>query len=90
MARKSNLNTKVDYFKVTFGQWGTRLIGAAETGEAGEVYLAVTALLDTAITLEQPLGDTTLTLATLPAGVTIYGSFSSVSVTTGQVLAYIG
>jgi len=86
---KSNLNSKPDHQMMSFGQYGSRLIGTGETGESDEVYKAVTGLSSTVIELTQQKGDTTLSI-TLETGVTVYGLFTAISVTSGQALAYIG
>jgi len=87
---KVNLNSTADFQNMMFGQLGSRYIEAAGTGESGEVYKVITALEATVVTLVQPKGDATLTDLPIPAGVTVYGKFTSVSVTSGSVLAYIG
>lgn len=84
------MNSKLDFFAGSFGLKGSRKISAGGSGTAGETYLCVQAVVDTALSLTQDRGDTTINLTTLPAGVSIYGRFNSVSVSTGEVIAYIG
>jgi len=73
-----------------FGDYGSEYIVTGETGTVNTVFKAITALEESSLTLTQPKGDTTLTTIPVPAGVTIYGTFTSISVVSGKVLAYIG
>ena len=82
------LNT--NYEKQAFGENGSEYIIAGATGTANVTYKAITALEAASLTLVQGAGDTTLTTIPVPAGVTVYGLFTSVSVVSGKVLAYIG
>ena len=86
----SNLASAPDYRLLAFGQFGSEYIVAGETGTATIVYKANTVLEAASLTLTQIKGDATLTTIPVPAGVTIYGLFTAVSVVSGKVLAYIG
>ena len=87
---ETNLNSKSDFQMLSFGQFGSEYIVAGETGSESTVFKSITALEQTVITLTQLKGDTTLTSITLETGITVYGLFTAVSVTSGKVLAYIG
>ncbi len=83
-----NVNATPNFQRQVLGQKGFRAIGASGTGTSGEFYRAITALDYATITIVSESGDD-LTSAVIPTGVTIYGLFSSVSVTSGKVIAYI-
>jgi hypothetical protein len=76
--------------KQSFGEYGSEYIITGETDAGETVYKAITALEASSLTLTQAEGDTTLTTIPVPAGLTIYGLFASISVVSGKVLAYIG
>lgn len=83
-----NVNATPNFQRQVLGQKGFRAIGAAGTGTSGEFYRAITAIDLSSITVVSEAGDS-LTAVSIPAGVTVYGLFSSVSVVSGKVLAYI-
>ena len=83
-----NVNATPNFQRQVLGQKGFRAIGAAGTGTSGEFYRAITALDYAVVSVVSEAGDN-LTSVEIPTGVTIYGLFSSVSVTEGRVLAYI-
>lgn len=88
MATPFNLENIGDYQQMAFGDNGSEHLTGTDVGGAA-LYRAVTALADTVVTLEQPKGDTTLVL-TIPAGGTVVGHFTSIELTSGDCLAYIG
>jgi len=83
-----NVNATPNFQRQVLGQKGFRKISTGGSGTAGEHYRAITALDYTTITVSSESGDD-LSSVEIPAGVTIYGLFDSVSVTTGLVVAYI-
>ena len=83
-----NVSSPVNFQRQVLGQKGFRKLRAGGAGTAGEFYRAITVLADASITLGSEAGDD-LTAETIPAGVTIYGLFSSITVVSGDVLAYI-
>ena len=83
-----NVNATPNFQRQVLGQKGLRLIGAAGTGQAGEFYRAITAADDAVISATAEAGDS-LVSVTIPAGVTVYGLFSTLSVTSGKIIAYI-
>ena len=52
-----------------------------------DTYIAITALEDATITATATVGDS-LTSVVVPAGVTVYSRFSSITVEAGKILAY--
>ena len=72
----------------SFGQNGFKIVGA--TAVEGD-FVAITALSDSVVTTVLPddmdWADA-LQAHTIPAGVTVYGKFKSVTATSGQVIAY--
>jgi hypothetical protein len=83
-----NVNATPNFQRQVLGQKGFRAIGAAGSGTSGEFYRAITATDYAVISVTAESGDN-LVSAEIPPGVTIYGLFSSVSVSEGRVLAYI-
>ena len=68
---------------------GSRHLSGVETGVGVEVYKKITALSATVVTLTQAEGETTLTSLPIPAGTSIYGNFTSITMVSGDILAYI-
>lgn len=83
-----NINAAPNYFRQSFGQKGFRLITSSFTPVTGEEYRVIVPLVDSVVSATALAGDN-LTAATLPTGLGVYGLFSSVTVTSGTVLAYI-
>ena len=78
-----------DFQASSFGEYGFRLVESGFSQPADEVYRAITFVEDSVITATCASGDN-LTSETFAAGLTIYGKFSTLSVASGRVLAYIG
>ena len=78
-----------DFQASSFGEYGFRLVESGFSQPAGEVYRAITFVEDSLITVTCSSGDG-LTSETFAAGLTIYGKFSAISVSSGRVIAYIG
>jgi hypothetical protein len=68
-----------------FGQQGFDYITTGTV--ADQTFIAVTALENCSISVTAEKGDNLSSVA-IPKGVTIYGSFSSLTVVSGKVLAY--
>ena len=83
-----NVSSPEKFQRQVLGQKGLRLIGASGSGQAGEFYRAITATDDAVISATAEAGDS-LVSVTIPAGVTVYGLFSTISVTSGKIIAYI-
>jgi len=83
-----NVNATPNFQRQVLGQKGFRKLRTGNTSTAGEFYRAITVLADTEITVTSEAGDN-LNAETIPAGVTIYGLFSSITVVSGDILAYI-
>ena len=83
-----NVNATPNFQRQVLGQKGLRSIRTGGTGTVGEHYRAITVLADAVISTTADAGDS-LSSVTIPAGVTVYGLFSAVTVTSGEVLAYI-
>lgn len=77
-----------DYQASSFGEYGFRLIESGFSQPSGEVYRALTFVEDSVVTTTNVNGDA-LTSETFPAGLTIYGKFNTVSVSSGRLIAYI-
>lgn len=83
-----NVNATPNFQRQVLGQKGFRKLRGGTSGTSGEFYRAVTALADAEITVTSEAGDD-LSSETVPAGVTVYGLFSAITVVSGDVLAYI-
>ena len=83
-----NVNATGNFQRQVLGQKGFRKLRTGTTSNVGEFYRAITVLADASITLTSEAGDG-LTTETVAAGITIYGLFSSITVVSGDVLAYI-
>ena len=83
-----NVNATPNFQRQVLGQKGFRKLRSGTSGTAGEFYRAITVLADAEITVTSEAGDD-LATETIPAGVTVYGLFSAVTVVSGDVLAYI-
>lgn len=80
LQRDANFNLQA------FGQAGFDSVGASETVNSHN-YIAITALDDVVISATASEGDS-LTSTTIPKGLTIFGRFTSITVTSGKILAY--
>jgi hypothetical protein len=79
------------YHKSAFGDFGLEIIASGETSTVGEQYNAIQALEDSTIsaTNNTTKGDTSISSLDLTTGIIIYGSFHTISVSVGKVIAYI-
>ena len=84
---------------VALGQAGAKFI--SDTAEHSGTFVAITMLEDTVFEKLRPTDTTngygvgsyngnTMASETIPQGVTIYGRWSSIDLTSGLVIAYIG
>lgn len=83
-----NIQADVNYYRQSFGQKGFRRITSSFVPVANEEYRVIVPLEETVLTVVSLVGDN-LTSITIPAGYSLYGLFSSVSVTSGSAIAYI-
>jgi len=83
-----NVNATGNFQRQVLGQKGFRKLRGGTSGASGEFYRAITVLADASITVTSEAGED-LNAETIPAGITIYGLFSSITVVSGDVLAYI-
>ena len=83
-----NVNATPNFQRQVLGQKGFRKFRTGSTSISGEFYRAITVLADASITVTSEAGED-LNAETIPAGITIYGLFSSITVVSGDVLAYI-
>ena len=84
----SNLANPGNHQLATFGQKGFDLLTGSQSAALATHYNAVTCLEDAVLTVTSVSGDS-LSAVVIPAGGTIYGLFTAVSITEGTVLAYI-
>lgn len=88
-ARKTNLTNSGDFQNAAFAQNGFRVIDNTFSQPANEQYVAIYCLaVATNVTTTTPSGDA-LAGVDMQQGMVVYGDFTTVSVGTGTVLAYI-
>jgi len=77
--------------KVSFGDYGLRILSSGETSVANEAFAAIQVLADCVVSFTNNTdgGDTTITSLSLSAGQAIYGNFEDISVASGKILAYL-
>lgn len=77
--------------RVSFGDYGFRILSSGETSVANEAFAAVQVLADCVVSFTNNTegGDTTITSLSLNAGQAIYGNFEDISVASGKILAYL-
>jgi hypothetical protein len=85
-----NVNATPNFQRQVLGQKGFRFLDSAGTNftPVGEFTRAFTALEQCTLTLTAESGDN-LSSVTVPAGVTIYGLWSQLAITTGKAIVYI-
>ena len=85
--------TPVESGSLGLGSAGSKVLTGAGTPDTG-AFIAITALEDTTFSLLTPedtlYPDATALTQTVPAGVTIYGRWTAVTVSAGAVIAYNG
>lgn len=83
----SNLTNPGNYQLATFGQKGFKKVDASNDAPAGH-YNSILVIDDASISCTSVNGDDLIT-EEVPAGVTIVGMFTDVTVASGTVLVYI-
>lgn len=80
-----------NFQKVSFGDFGLRILSSGETSVVGEKFAAIQVLADCVVgfTNNTEGGDTTITNLSLNAGQAIYGNFSAISLSSGKIIAYL-
>jgi hypothetical protein len=84
----SNINATPNYQLQGFGQSGMRTISTSQAYVEGEYYRVLVATQDSTISATSVIGDD-ITGLQVYAGTTIYGLFTAVSVSVGEVTAYL-
>ena len=84
----SNLNNTQNHQLATFGQKGFDYLSGTASTSLATHYNAITVLDDCVLTVTSTTGDS-MSSVEVPAGVTVYGLFTSVSIAGGSILAYI-
>lgn len=90
---EGNIVYEADIFQAMVGALGTNYVAdtAAHTPSEGRVFFALICIEETVIAAMSPTVDgNTLTAVTLPAGTPIYGRFTTVTLTSGSLMAYEG
>jgi len=77
--------------KVSFGDYGLRILSSGETSVANETFAAIQVLADCVVSFTNNTegGDTTITSLSLNAGQAIYGNFEDISLSSGKLIAYL-
>jgi hypothetical protein len=84
----TNLNNPANYQLQSFGQEGMRTISTTQAYVEGEYYRVLVATEDSTLSATSMVGDD-LASIDVYAGTTIYGLFTAVTVTAGEVTAYL-
>ena len=83
-----------NYYRMSFGDYGFRMLdynhGNAST-PSGEYFCSIECTENSTITLtnDTPGGDSGLTSFSIKEGHIIYGNFTDISITHGQILCYM-
>ena len=89
MARRTKLTNPSEFQRQAFAQDGFRVIDNTFSQPANEEYVAIYCIANaTNVTTTTPVGDA-LGGVDMQQGMIIYGDFTSVTVGTGTVIAYI-
>ena len=83
---KANLSVPGNFQRAAFGQNGFDYLTGNAANLEGD-FVAIQALSQAVVSVTVGVGDA-LTSVTVPAGVTIYGYFTSIDLASGTVLAY--
>ena len=85
-----NVSSPVNFQRQVLGQKGFRFLDSAGINftAVGEHTRAFTALEECVLTVTSESGDD-LSSVTIPAGVTIYGLWSQLAITSGKAIVYI-
>lgn len=77
--------------KVSFGDFGFRILSEAETSVSGEHFSAISPLEDATVdfTSNTSGGDSSATDLELLTGMVIYGDFTDITVDSGKIIAYL-
>lgn len=77
--------------KVSFGDYGLRVLTTGENSQAAEFFAAIQAVTDCTITFksEAEAGDLNIVNLDLIAGLTIYGNLTDITMVAGKIIAYI-
>jgi hypothetical protein len=84
----TNLNNPANYQLQSFGQDGMRTISTTQAYVEGEYYRVLVATEDSTLSATSMVGDDLASIEVY-AGTTIYGLFTAVTVTAGEVTAYL-
>lgn len=77
--------------KISFGDYGLRVLTTGEYSPEGEYFGALQAITDSTIsfTSDAAAGDTDIINLDLIAGQTIYGNLTDVTMVAGKIVAYL-
>ncbi len=86
---RTNLTNTGEFQRQSFAQDGFRVVDSTFTQPAGETYVALYCLSNAeGLTTTSPNGDA-LSGVSFQTGMVVYGDFTTVTVTSGTVIAYI-
>ena len=86
-----NLNFSNEYQRLSFGDYGLRIISASETSTSGEHFAAIQSLEDSTISCSNNAsgGDSSITSLVLASGLILYGNFDDMTVVSGKIICYL-
>ncbi len=87
----TDLKYTEQYQKLAFGDNGLRILAAAGTSVVGEYFGKVVATAASVISFTSSAsgGDATVTSLSLAAGQEVIGNITTISVTSGNIIAYL-
>lgn len=92
MAKSINKFSVKEAGNVGLGQCGSTYLTNSTSSTANTIYNAITMIADTSFTAltDANRDGATLTGVTIPKGLTIFGEFTAITVSSGKCIAYKG
>lgn len=87
----NDLYSANQFHKISFGDYGFRILTNGDTSVSGEYFSTIQVLTDCTISLTSGAsgGDSSITNLDLDEGQIIYGNLTSISLSKGDVIAYL-
>jgi len=82
-----NITKDSNFYQSVVGDYGFRVLDAADSSTSGETFRAIQALEGSSVTTTTSVGDP-LSSVTLAEGSIVYGKFDSITCNSGKIIAY--
>lgn len=93
MSTEANILQESNENRLAYGDYGHRILTAAETSVAGEFFHCLHAteasVIDYTSSTTEGGGDSTVSNLSIPAGFQVFGNLTTVTVDSGTVIAYL-